>query len=171
MSNKLKKSKDEQGFTIIEVLIVLAIAGLILLIVLIAVPQLQKNQRNEARRNVLSRISTEVNSYAGNNGGAIPTQNNDAGTGFTGGFTTRYLQDGGVYRDTFKSPTGNDFSFALTPAAGITTLAEDTVYYSAGAACATGETPGVPGSGNPRDFSIAVGLEGGAGYCVDNGSN
>ena len=40
MLNKLKKS-DKDGFTIIEVMIVLAIAGLILLIVFLAVPALQ----------------------------------------------------------------------------------------------------------------------------------
>ncbi|HPW47952.1 MAG TPA: prepilin-type N-terminal cleavage/methylation domain-containing protein, partial [Candidatus Saccharibacteria bacterium] len=35
--------KDQKGFTIIEVLIVLAIAALILLIVFLAVPALQRN--------------------------------------------------------------------------------------------------------------------------------
>jgi prepilin-type N-terminal cleavage/methylation domain-containing protein len=37
------KQKRQQGFTIIEVLIVLAIAALILLIVFLAVPALQRN--------------------------------------------------------------------------------------------------------------------------------
>jgi prepilin-type N-terminal cleavage/methylation domain-containing protein len=43
--------KDQKGFTIIEVLIVLAIAGLILLIVFLAVPALQRNNRNTQRSN------------------------------------------------------------------------------------------------------------------------
>ena len=42
--------KRNQGFTIIEVMIVLAIAGLIMLIVFLAVPALQRNQRNTARK-------------------------------------------------------------------------------------------------------------------------
>jgi prepilin-type N-terminal cleavage/methylation domain-containing protein len=40
MSKKL--SKKEKGFTIIEVMIVLAIAGLIMLVVFLAVPALQR---------------------------------------------------------------------------------------------------------------------------------
>jgi prepilin-type N-terminal cleavage/methylation domain-containing protein len=47
MSKELTKKAD--GFTIIEVMIVLAIAGLIMLVVFLAVPSLQRNSRNEPR--------------------------------------------------------------------------------------------------------------------------
>ena len=47
MLHKLKQSRSE-GFTIIEVMIVLAIAAMILLVVLLAVPALQRNSRNTA---------------------------------------------------------------------------------------------------------------------------
>lgn len=50
--NKYNKS----GFTIIEILIVLAIAGLILLMVFLAVPTLQRNSRNNARNDEAARI-------------------------------------------------------------------------------------------------------------------
>lgn len=77
MLNKLisKKNKNsESGFTIIEVLIVLAIAGLILVVVLIAIPQLQRNQRNSARQNDAARVGTSVSNWVSNNNGAlIPT--------------------------------------------------------------------------------------------------
>ena len=53
MSN-IKNRKD--GFTIIEVLIVLAIAGLIMLIVFLAVPALQRNSRNTQRKNDVANI-------------------------------------------------------------------------------------------------------------------
>ncbi len=53
------KSKN-QGFTIIEVLIVLAIAGLIMLIVFLAVPALQRNSRNNARNSDGSRWVSAV---------------------------------------------------------------------------------------------------------------
>lgn len=67
------KSKNEQGFTIIEVLIVLAIAALILVVVLVAIPQLQRNQRNSARQSDASRVVTSVQSWsANNNGQAFP---------------------------------------------------------------------------------------------------
>lgn len=61
--------RKEKGFTIIEVLIVLAIAGLIMLIVFLAVPALQRNQRNTSRRNDVARIL----------GGAQEVINNDNG--------------------------------------------------------------------------------------------
>ncbi len=70
MLSKLQQKKDE-GFTIIEVLIVLAIAGLILVIVLVAVPQLQRNQRNEARRADAARVGTAVSNWSSNNNGKV----------------------------------------------------------------------------------------------------
>lgn len=70
MLNKIKK--DNKGFTIIEVLIVLAIAGLILLVVFLAVPALQRNSRNTQLRNAAATIAGGVNEYIANNNGALP---------------------------------------------------------------------------------------------------
>ncbi len=64
--------KRTEGFTIIEVLIVLAIAGLILLIVFLAVPALQRNTRNTGRKEDASRIATAVSNFVSNNGGNLP---------------------------------------------------------------------------------------------------
>ena len=69
MFSKLRK--DNKGFTIIEVLIVLAIAGLIMLIVFLAVPALQRNQRNNARNTEASRISAAVTECLANRNGQI----------------------------------------------------------------------------------------------------
>jgi prepilin-type N-terminal cleavage/methylation domain-containing protein len=71
MLSKLKKANHE-GFTIIEVLIVLAIAGLILLIVFLAVPALQRNARNTDRKNDASALAAAVSEYEDNNSGATP---------------------------------------------------------------------------------------------------
>jgi prepilin-type N-terminal cleavage/methylation domain-containing protein len=71
MANKL--TKKSQGFTIIEVLIVLAIAGLIMLIVFLAVPALQRNSRNTAIRNDAGNILAAVGEYVSNNNGQLPT--------------------------------------------------------------------------------------------------
>jgi prepilin-type N-terminal cleavage/methylation domain-containing protein len=71
MLNKLKKR--EQGFTIIEVLIVLAIAGLILLIVFLAVPALQRNSRNTQRKADVSAAIGAVSDYANNHSGTLPS--------------------------------------------------------------------------------------------------
>lgn len=69
----MKKSvtKDQKGFTIVEVLIVLAIAGLIILIVLLAVPALQRNSRNTQRGNDVSQVSGAISERVNNNNGQL----------------------------------------------------------------------------------------------------
>ncbi len=69
----LKNQKRNQGFTIIEVLIVLAIAGLILLIVFLAVPALQRNSRNTQAKNAAAGILGAVSEFQNNNNGQLPT--------------------------------------------------------------------------------------------------
>jgi len=69
----LKKLKNnEKGFTIIEVMIVLAIAALILLIVLLAVPALKRNSDNTTMKNDVSTVAGGISEYESNNGGALP---------------------------------------------------------------------------------------------------
>ncbi len=78
MKTKLRNQKgsilsQSKGFTIIEVLIVLAIAGLILLIVFLAVPALQRNSRNTQRKNDVAALLGAVSEFSNNNNGAAPT--------------------------------------------------------------------------------------------------
>ncbi len=77
----LKNNKRNQGFTIIEVLIVLAIAGLILLIVLMAVPALNRNSRNTQAKNAASNILGAVSEFQNNNNGQLPTNVSSADDG------------------------------------------------------------------------------------------
>ncbi len=60
---------NKKGFTIIEVVLVLAIAGLIFLMVFVALPALQRSQRDTARRNDLARVDTSLVQYQTNNQG------------------------------------------------------------------------------------------------------
>lgn len=76
MREKVKNLRQSDGFTIIEVLIVLAIAGLIMLIVFLAVPQLQRNSRNTQRKNDAAAMLTAVGEYTSNNNGNAPTATN-----------------------------------------------------------------------------------------------
>lgn len=71
MQKKLQQRK-EAGFTIIEVLIVLAIAGLILLVVFLAVPALQRNSRNTTIKNDAQNVLGGVSEYRGAKDGANP---------------------------------------------------------------------------------------------------
>lgn len=90
MFTKLKKKLEglksqPKGFTIIEVLIVLAIAGLILLIIFLAVPALQRNSRNTQRKNDAAGVLGIINEYANNNGGTLPAVVCQAGNTVTVG--------------------------------------------------------------------------------------
>lgn len=91
------KTKREEGFTIIEVLIVLAIAGLIILIVFLAIPALQRNSRNTQRKNDASALASAYSEYVNNHGGKSPAADtdveNNAKLGFfkTGDITLRTL--------------------------------------------------------------------------------
>jgi len=71
MLGNMKKSKSENGFTIIEVMIVLAIAGLILLIVFLAVPALQRSSRNSQRKTDVGRIGSAASTIISNSNGSM----------------------------------------------------------------------------------------------------
>lgn len=64
---------NKKGFTIIEVMIVLAIAASIMLVLFLAVPALQRNQRNTQRKANVSAIAGAINEYEANYNGALPT--------------------------------------------------------------------------------------------------
>ncbi len=68
-----KQELKQKGFTIIEVVLVLAIAALIFLMVFIALPALQRNQRDQARRTVVGKIASAVTTYQSNRRGVSPT--------------------------------------------------------------------------------------------------
>ena len=68
----MKINKSNKGFTIIEVLIVLAIASSILLIVFLAVPSLQRNQRNTQRKATVAALAGAIGEYEANYAGALP---------------------------------------------------------------------------------------------------
>lgn len=71
MLTKIKNRNE--GFTIVETLIVLAIAGLIILIVLLAVPALQRSSRNSNIKTDASAIETGISDYESNNNGGLPS--------------------------------------------------------------------------------------------------
>lgn len=72
LNKERNRSSRVEGFTIIEVVLVLAIAGLIFLIVFVALPALQRNQRDTQRKNDMARLKTAIESYKANNHGQLP---------------------------------------------------------------------------------------------------
>jgi prepilin-type N-terminal cleavage/methylation domain-containing protein len=72
MKQNIKKQlKEAKGFTIIEVALVLAIAGLIFLVVFLALPALQRSQRDTARRQDAGRIVSALQSCLADNQGVL----------------------------------------------------------------------------------------------------
>ena len=71
--DKAKYDHHQAGFTIIEVVLVLAIAGLIFLMVFIALPALQRNQRDTARRQDVGHVLSARSNYHSNNRNNFPT--------------------------------------------------------------------------------------------------
>lgn len=78
------KRGDKKGFTIIEVSLVLAIAGLIFLMIFIALPALRRTQRDSTRRDDMMSFLKEVKSFQTNNRGMLPT-GGDAVVNYTWG--------------------------------------------------------------------------------------
>ncbi len=87
-----------KGFTIIEVVLVLAIAGLIFLMVFIALPALQRSQRDSARKSEVGTVVSSIQQYMSNNRNAIPTA--DQITQYVTGSTNATTLESGttVYR-------------------------------------------------------------------------
>ena len=69
---KQRQINSKKGFTIIEVVLVLAIAALIFLMVFIALPALGRSQRDTQRRDDLSRMAAALTNYQSNNTGSNP---------------------------------------------------------------------------------------------------
>ncbi len=141
MLQKLKNKTE--GFTIIEVLIVLAIAGLIILIVFLAVPALQRNARNTQRKNDAAGMASAAATVVNNTNGNQPKQVT-AGDGITASDTSMSMRPSttittsettklGFYKagttTTWGTSTGNVFisdQTAATVAPTITVVAPTT---------------------------------------------
>lgn len=76
---KTLMDKTKKGFTIIEVVLVLAIAGLIFIMVFIALPALQRSQRDTQRKRNIQLVSAALESYKSNNKGRYPWIGKTAG--------------------------------------------------------------------------------------------
>ena len=59
-----KNFLQERGFTIIEVVLVLAVAGLIFLMIFLALPALQRSQRDTQRKREIASLKSRNNSIS-----------------------------------------------------------------------------------------------------------
>lgn len=152
MLDRFKMRKEQSGFTIIEVLIVLAIAGLIMVVVFLAVPNLQRSQRNNARKTDANNVMSAVSDYASNNGGALPSANcTGSACAFMSNVNLGYFTEANIkyiaYATPFVAPT-------------LTSPASEYMDVIAGGACGNGAA-GVPTAANSsRGVAVYYGIEG-----------
>ncbi len=151
-------TKNKQGFTIIEVVLVLAIAALIFLMVFIALPALQRNQRDTARKTILGKVASSVTSYQSNNRGKNPATigdiNNYLDADASGIMENEYeiefettIPEGGLEAKPYnKDGADLEVEFQL-----VTIVPKSK--------CDSNGTKAVPG--NNRNASVLIGLENG----------
>lgn len=151
-------TQTKKGFTIIEVVLVLAIAGLIFLMVFIALPALQSGQRDNARKNDLSLVSTAVTNFTSANRGRFPDQ------------AQLRTALGGTGLPSLSDNT-TTVNFAATPPAVGTpvTVNADTINVHQSRTCGDANANGAytVQTGNTRQFVVVTRLEGNSGsaYC------
>ena len=172
---------NKKGFTIIEVVLVLAIAGLIFLMVFIALPALQRSQRNTCRRQDMARILSAFNDYASNNNGKMPApstsnvmsedKDSTPANSILKDFMDKYV--GERTSDQRLDPDGTIYTLKYVGVKNATTKLssassfDHVIYYYRKAACDTVEGKVKQGNGE-NEIAIFYYLEGGAIYCGDN---
>jgi prepilin-type N-terminal cleavage/methylation domain-containing protein len=143
---KKQQTNKNGGFTIIEVLIVLAIAALILLVVLLAVPSLQRNARNTNRKSDVGRVASAVQTVLGNNNGQVSS--------VTDANVQAELGELGYYQST-------DVTVSATAAtsAGLNSTTVDSVVVYPKSTCGTGAKAGKAINGTNRQFAVVFTVE------------
>ena len=106
----MKVMRKRKGFTLIEIVLVLAIAGLIMLMVLIALPAMQRAQRNTERKNALSIIIAGMTQWSRHNAVGSVTDNYTKAWA-SNGFCTFYKKYIGA--DLTDPSTGEPYKAAL----------------------------------------------------------
>jgi len=150
-----------KGFTIIEVVLVLAIAGLIFLMVFLALPALQRGQRDSQRRGDASKFISQVQSYSVNNKGKVPPATDTEVASFASSYLKWKADESGEFND---PSTGKGYTLK----AGIGVPSDTTqIYYGGPNTTCDGETL-VSAGGNNRSAALAMKLEGSGIYCQSN---
>jgi prepilin-type N-terminal cleavage/methylation domain-containing protein len=163
----MKRTENNKGFTIIEVVLVLAIAGLIFLMVFIALPALQAGQRDTARKSDVSNVAAAVNSFTSNNRGTTPTTANLAtqlGTNVSNN-TVKVLVNGTSGAQTIAAEAGS-----ATNNTAASRVQDGLVVVTFGTKCGTSSTTQTLTAGSARQYTTVTKLEGGAGnaFCLDS---
>ena len=156
-----KLESNKAGFTLIEVVLVLAIGGLIFLLAFLAFGQATKNRRDTQRRSDAARVIVELENYKGD-GGSLTA------LGDLGPFLESYLDgtDNGTDGGTF---TSNNITYtvigSIADPTGTVTSSNGFMSVAGGFMCNGNTFSGYTGSSS--DFAVVVKLEKGQ-ACRDN---
>ena len=152
----MPKAENKRGFTIIEVVLVLAIAGLIFLMVFIALPAMQRSQRDTQRRDSLSMMMTQIQQYQANNRNKLPMEVKDVTSkvhvdpdALTNNPWDKFYKDYLLAQnDTFEDPNGNKYKLEIDKC-GTT---------SEGSDCVNGQRNDYDfiGGTKPQDYTVSV---------------
>jgi prepilin-type N-terminal cleavage/methylation domain-containing protein len=168
---QLAQSKAS-GFTIIEVVLVLAIAGLIFLMVFIALPALQRGQRDAQRKQDLSRVSVQMTNYLSSSRGSIPTSDQQLQT-----FVQNYLRRESDKQNTslapkqagddYKDPDGDNYRLLFSQKPD-----QSQIGYYPKRLCSPDTNDGTTATDSaPRDYAFTIKLESqDVPFCIDNKS-
>lgn len=130
-----KQLNNKKGFTIIEVVLVLAIGGMIFLMVFLGFPALRRSSNDNQRFRDLSRLQNALAKYQENNRGALPDATTtpitikgrteadpSASRGTWGYFYDKYLLvNSAGNTDTFNDPDGSAYSLYIAKCTESTT--------------------------------------------------
>ena len=103
LNKERNRTSQKNAFTIIEVVLVLAIAGLIFLMVFIALPALQRNQRDAQRKNDMAAFLNAYERCRSNNKGVCYSAGGDMGT------FNRLVNSGYINTSEYKDPSSGEF--------------------------------------------------------------
>ena len=124
------RNQSSKGFTIIEVMIVMAIAGLLMMLVFMAIPTLLRNGRNDQRKQGATSILQALSHYELNNSGTMPAPCN-AGSCF--GATSFTANDKLIFYDGTSSTdvivcVGSYSGVGCSPATAVTDTEKVYIY-------------------------------------------
>jgi len=150
MKTKLTK---QQGFTIIEVLIVLAIAALIMVVVFLAVPGLQRQQRNNQQRSEARNLLAAYAEVSTNKGNTV-------------------LASGDAATVVSAANTKNITSVTIEAQTGTTAATSTTAVFRTGAKCTAADSATTPAGVNSRQVALLYMVETSGGgtqvQCINN---
>jgi prepilin-type N-terminal cleavage/methylation domain-containing protein len=148
----------QKGFTIIEVVLVLAIAGLIFLVIFFAIPQLQKSRRDTQRKSDVGKVLGMILEYASSNGGVVPNDDPSLAA-----FNSQYLTSNAKLKE---PSTGQAYQMKWWGDDPPNELGY--LFYNHQATCTNGHLTVNTSLYSNNQIAVAINLENGT-YCQANG--